>query len=123
MCIRDSSCGETDRRAVSGVGLGGPDERQAPGHADELCADDPGAATATSVVVDDLQAPSDRLAYSVPEAARLLGISRDLAYDLVASGTIGSVRLGRRLVVPRRALEDLLDRLSAESSGGPGGRW
>lgn len=54
----------------------------------------------------------ERLALSVEEAGALLGISRDLAYDLVACGTIPSVRLGRRLVVPRRALEAALDRLA-----------
>ena len=54
---------------------------------------------------------TERLALSVEEAGFLLGISRDLAYDLVARGEIPSVRLGRRLVVPRRALEEALDRL------------
>lgn len=45
---------------------------------------------------------------SVNEAARLLGISRDLAYDLVARGEIPAIRLGRRLVVARRSLQQLL---------------
>jgi excisionase family DNA binding protein len=55
---------------------------------------------------------AERVALSVEEAGALLGISRDLAYDLVARGELPSVRLGRRLVVPRRALEGALDRLS-----------
>jgi excisionase family DNA binding protein len=55
---------------------------------------------------------SERLALSVEEAGALLGISRDLAYDLVARRELPSVRLGRRLVVPRRALEDALARLT-----------
>jgi excisionase family DNA binding protein len=50
-----------------------------------------------------------RLAISVEEAGRLLGISRGLAYALVNRGDIPSVRLGRRIVVPRRALDRLLD--------------
>jgi excisionase family DNA binding protein len=54
----------------------------------------------------------ERLALSVEEAGGLLGISRDLAYDLVARGELPSVRLGRRLVVPRRALEEALHRLA-----------
>jgi excisionase family DNA binding protein len=53
----------------------------------------------------------ERLALSVEEAGALLGISRDLAYDLVARGDLPSARLGRRLVVPRRALEETLARL------------
>lgn len=60
---------------------------------------------------------SERLALSVEEAGALLGISRDLAYDLVNQGQIPSVRLGRRLVVPRKALETLMDGLSGD--GGP----
>lgn len=55
---------------------------------------------------------TQRLALSVEEAGTLLGISRDLAYDLVARGELPSVRLGRRLVVPRLALEETLARLS-----------
>jgi excisionase family DNA binding protein len=55
---------------------------------------------------------AERVALSVEEAGALLGISRDLAYDLVGRGQLPSVRLGRRLVVPRRALEGALDRLS-----------
>jgi excisionase family DNA binding protein len=55
---------------------------------------------------------NERLAFSVEEAGALLGISRDLAYDLVARRELPSIRLGRRLVVPRRALEDALSRLT-----------
>ncbi len=52
----------------------------------------------------DVAAGPDRLAISVAEAAVLLGISRALAYELVARGDLPSLRLGRRLVIPRRAL-------------------
>ena len=52
-----------------------------------------------------------RMSLSVEEAGALLGISRDLAYDLVARRELPAVRLGRRLVVPRRALEEPLERL------------
>jgi len=54
---------------------------------------------------------AERLALSVDEAGIFLGISRDLANDLVARREIPSVRLGPRLVVPRRALEEVLGRL------------
>ncbi len=49
------------------------------------------------------------LTLTVEEAAGLLGISRNLAYELVARKELPSVRLGRRLVVPRQALVRLLD--------------
>jgi excisionase family DNA binding protein len=50
-----------------------------------------------------------RLTISVEEAGHLLGISRGLAYMLVNRGDIPSIRLGRRIVVPRQALDRLLD--------------
>jgi excisionase family DNA binding protein len=50
-----------------------------------------------------------KLTITVEEAAHLLGISRGLAYEMVRIGKIPSVRFGRRLVVPRRALERLLE--------------
>jgi excisionase family DNA binding protein len=49
------------------------------------------------------------LACSVPEAARLLGISRAFAYELVARGELPHLRLGRRIVVPRAAIVELVD--------------
>jgi excisionase family DNA binding protein len=53
---------------------------------------------------------SDRTAMvvTVPEAARLLGISRTHAYELVTRGELAHVRLGRRIVVPKHAIESLL---------------
>ena len=50
-----------------------------------------------------------RLSLTVMEAAEVLGISRTLAYELVARGELPSLRMGRRIVVPRRALESLLE--------------
>lgn len=48
--------------------------------------------------------------YTVEEAARLLRIGRSAAYEAVRRGQIPAVRLGRRLRVPRIALEHLLSR-------------
>ena len=56
---------------------------------------------------------SERLTVTVEEAAALLGISRNLAYELVTRKELPSVRLGRRVLVPRQALERLLDVESA----------
>jgi len=49
-----------------------------------------------------------RRTLSVSEAARVLGISRAHAYDCVHSGELPSIRLGRRIVIPRTAVERLL---------------
>jgi len=46
---------------------------------------------------------------SVEEAARELGIGRSLAYQAAASGELPTIRLGRRLLVPRARLEALLN--------------
>jgi excisionase family DNA binding protein len=47
---------------------------------------------------------------TVPEAARLLRISRNLAYELIRQNTLPHVRLGRRILVPRRGLENWIER-------------
>lgn len=52
---------------------------------------------------------AERPVLTVAEAAEALGISRALAYELVRRGEIPAVRLGRRIVVPRDALERLLE--------------
>jgi excisionase family DNA binding protein len=59
--------------------------------------------------VEALDMDSDRLTLTVEQAARLLGISRALAYELVRRGELPSLRLGRRIVVPRRSLESMVD--------------
>lgn len=51
----------------------------------------------------------ERLVLSVTEAAEVLGISRSLAYQLVARGELPSRRLGGRIVVLWRPLQRLLD--------------
>ncbi len=52
---------------------------------------------------------------TVPEAAKALGISRDLAYDLIRQGRLPHVTYGRRLLVPRQALKEQLEREAAAS--------
>ncbi len=49
-----------------------------------------------------------KLTYTVPEAAALLGISRTSAYEAVHRGEIPSLVFGRRIVVTRLTLEQLL---------------
>ena len=46
----------------------------------------------------------------VEEAARMLGIGRQTAYELAREGKLpGALRLGRRIVVSQRALDEFLD--------------
>ncbi len=50
----------------------------------------------------------ERITLTVEEAAEILGISRNSAYALAKTRELPTIRLGRRLVVPRAALERLL---------------
>jgi excisionase family DNA binding protein len=49
-----------------------------------------------------------RLVWTVEEAGQRLGISRAHAYQLVARGELPHLRLGRRVVIPKQAIEALL---------------
>ena len=53
---------------------------------------------------------AEKLTLSIAEAAAVLGISRNLAYELARRGELpGVIRLGqKRLVVSRAAIERLL---------------
>jgi excisionase family DNA binding protein len=48
------------------------------------------------------------LTLTVEQAAKVLGISRSTAYELVHTGDIPSLRLGRRIVIPTARLADKL---------------
>ena len=54
-------------------------------------------------------AADQRLTWTVPEAARLLGISKDSAYEAAHRGELPVRVIGRRLLIPRAALLRLLD--------------
>lgn len=51
---------------------------------------------------------SERLTYSVREAAQVLGLSRNSAYQAVLRGEIHHVRIGRRILIPRVQLDRML---------------
>src|SRR5690349_4136704 len=57
---------------------------------------------------------SGRLTLTFPEAAELLGIGRNAAYDAAARGEIPTIRVGKLLLVPRA----LFDRIQAMTSAG-----
>ena len=48
--------------------------------------------------------PNDRLLLNISEVASLLAIGRNLTYELVRTGNLPHVRLGRRVLIPRDAL-------------------
>jgi excisionase family DNA binding protein len=50
----------------------------------------------------------ERQTLSVEEAGKILGISRGAAYQYAKEGSLPTIRLGNRLLVPKAALERLL---------------
>lgn len=47
--------------------------------------------------------------FKVEDIAKMLSISRNTAYELVRSGKIRSVKIGRIYRIPRSAVEDYLN--------------
>jgi excisionase family DNA binding protein len=58
--------------------------------------------------VVDRASPPERMAYSIKEAAERLGMSRGHLYQMAKQGDIHSLRIGRRVVIPRKVLDDML---------------
>ncbi len=51
----------------------------------------------------------ERLAYSVKEAGKLLHLSRGSMYEAIRTGQIPSIKIGRRILISRIALDRLLE--------------
>lgn len=49
------------------------------------------------------------LTVSVPEAGRILGISRNSAYQAARAGEIPALRIGHKLRVPKAALLEMIN--------------
>ncbi len=62
---------------------------------------------------------AEQLLYDVDDAMRATRIGRTKLYELMADGTITSVKVGRRRMIPAQALRDFIDRLVAESDDRP----
>lgn len=50
---------------------------------------------------DHEEPPMELMTYTVDDVAAMLGIARGKAYEHVRNGDIPSVRMGRRLLIPR----------------------
>ena len=51
---------------------------------------------------------TEKLTMTVEETALALGLSRNSCYQAVDTGAIPSIRIGKRILIPRYALEKLL---------------
>ena len=59
----------------------------------------------------------NKLCYTVPEAAELLGFSRNFGYELARTGQIPILRFGKRMLVPKAAFDKMLG-VSQENEAG-----
>ncbi|AIL98108.1 helix-turn-helix domain-containing protein [Sinorhizobium meliloti] len=57
----------------------------------------------------------EKLAYSVPEAAAMSGLSKDYVWKLVASGSLSSIKAGKRRLIRTEDLQAFLDEKQKES--------
>lgn len=65
--------------------------------------------------METLSDPSGRVAIPLKEAARRLSIGRNSAYAAALSGEIPTIRIGKKILVPIRALEELLNSAGSSS--------
>ena len=49
----------------------------------------------------------ERYCMTVPEAAKKIGISRNFAYELVKQKQLPVIRFGKRILIPKIALEKM----------------
>ena len=56
----------------------------------------------------------EKLVYTVEEAGNLLGLGRSGAYEAVRRGDIPTIRIGRRILIPKVALDRMLTHAGQE---------
>ena len=64
------------------------------------------------------ETPARRFAYSVPEAAAQLSVSKNHLWKLIERGVVRQVRLGGRVVVPASELDRVLEEGLREAADG-----
>lgn len=52
----------------------------------------------------------EKIVYTIPEVAQLLGISRSYAYELVKRNEIPILKLGKRRMIPKQYLEQWIQK-------------
>lgn len=55
-----------------------------------------------------IQENAPRLTRKPEEAAPMLGVGRNGVYDLIRSGELRSIRVGRKILIPLSAIEEFL---------------
>jgi excisionase family DNA binding protein len=72
-----------------------------------------GEVAVTEDIASPLSGPG-QLLFSAEEAAGLLGIGRTFMFELLATGEIDSLKVGRLRKIPRDAIDGYIERLRAQ---------
>jgi excisionase family DNA binding protein len=89
--------------------------RPRPSSKHTLAAFPPGRADDTAGDSDPEPAP---LLLTIPDAGRLLGLGRTTMYELIGSGEVEVVHIGRAARIPLESVERFVDRLRSMSQTG-----
>jgi excisionase family DNA binding protein len=65
----------------------------------------------------NMKGQTERLTYDIEEAGRKLGVGRNKAYEAARAGQIPTIRIGKRLLVPKAAFDRLVENGSADQPG------
>lgn len=60
--------------------------------------------------------PSLRLVYSIVEAGQLLGLSCNASYEAAKRGDIPTIRIGRRVLVPKAPFHRMIEAVPGSTS-------
>jgi excisionase family DNA binding protein len=60
----------------------------------------------------------ERRTYTVSETCAVLGVSRNMGYEVVRTGCIRAIKIGKRVVIPRSEMERLLAGQPAQTASG-----
>lgn len=63
----------------------------------------------------------ERLTYDVGTAAKLLGLSRNSAYQACLTGQIPHLKIGKRILIPKVSLERMLESVGKLKEDGNNG--
>ena len=63
---------------------------------------------------------NERLTYDVGTAAKLLGLSKNSAYQACLTGQIPHLKIGKRILIPKISLARMLSGSKAEDDSGAG---
>jgi excisionase family DNA binding protein len=64
--------------------------------------------------------PVQSLTLTIPQAARLLGISISKTYEAARAGQLPIIRIGTRVLISRKRLEDLVNGIEQSVENGHG---